>query len=243
MPRLAQEPLDCFVLFSSIAGLFGNAGQSDYAYGNAYLDAFAHRREELRRAGRRSGRTLSLNWPLWSEGGLQGNLRNGRTEALGLVPLDRQTGLQIFETALPAVRYRSGVASGAAKRSAPYCWSVLRKRRRNKAFTLPLRQTPKSVRQTRNRSDELSDSAVRSLDENGTRQIRPAESLEKYGFDSIMAVEFSQQLERDFGELSKTLLFEYPTLEALAGYFLENHSERLATLGRTHLRKSSPRRG
>ena len=95
-----DEPLDCFVLFSSIAGLFGNAGQSDYAYGNAYLDAFAHQREELRRADRRSGRTLSLNWPLWTDGGLQGNLRNGRTEALGLVPLDRHTGLQIFETAL-----------------------------------------------------------------------------------------------------------------------------------------------
>ena len=48
-----------------------------------------------------------------------------------------------------------------------------------------------------------------------------------------MAVEFSQQLERDFGELSKTLLFEYPTLEALAGYFLENHSERLTALFRS----------
>jgi hypothetical protein len=35
-------------------------------------------------------------------------------------------------------------------------------------------------------------------------------------------VEFSQQLEKDFGALSKTLLFEYPTLAALAGYLLEN---------------------
>ena len=96
----SQEPLDCFVLFSSIAALFGNAGQSDYAYGNAYLDAFAHRREELRRAGQRSGRTLSLNWPLWRDGGLRGKLGSGRTEALGLVPLERDTGLQIFETAL-----------------------------------------------------------------------------------------------------------------------------------------------
>ncbi len=42
----SREPLDCFILFSSTAGLLGNVGQSDYAYSNAYLDAFAHRRRE-----------------------------------------------------------------------------------------------------------------------------------------------------------------------------------------------------
>ncbi|MCP3995576.1 MAG: SDR family NAD(P)-dependent oxidoreductase, partial [bacterium] len=61
----ADEPLDFMVLFSSITGLIGNRGQCDYAWGNAFMDAFAHRRIALTREGRRRGQTLSINWPLW----------------------------------------------------------------------------------------------------------------------------------------------------------------------------------
>ena len=49
----ADDPLDLFVAFSSLAGAVGNAGQSDYAFANAYLDAFVERRERLRAAGLR----------------------------------------------------------------------------------------------------------------------------------------------------------------------------------------------
>ena len=35
------EPLDFFVMFSSTASIFGNIGQSDYAYANSFMDAYA----------------------------------------------------------------------------------------------------------------------------------------------------------------------------------------------------------
>ena len=54
------------VMFSSTAGVWGNAGQSDYAYANAVLDGKARRR-----AGA-GGRTLTINWPLWRDGGMNG---------------------------------------------------------------------------------------------------------------------------------------------------------------------------
>src|SRR5258705_5634217 len=65
-----DEKLDFFVLFSSVAGVLGNVGQSDYAYANHFLDSFAERRESLRKTQQRSGRTLSIDWPLWAEGGM-----------------------------------------------------------------------------------------------------------------------------------------------------------------------------
>ena len=243
----SQEPLDCFILFSSIAALFGSAGQSDYAYANAYLDAFAHRREELRRVGQRSGRTLSLNWPLWRDGGLQGKLGSGRTEALGLVPLERGPGLQIFETALTSGEAQVwGTVGSRDKIRALLLESSTRTTDKQSALPSPSVNAGAKVG-TQNPDLELSNELKNyliqqfaALTKMEPRQIRSAEPLEKYGFDSIMAVEFSQQLERDFGDLSKTLLYEYPTLEELAGYFQENHRERLAEMWQRHHPESPP---
>ena len=54
--------------------------------------------------------------------------------------------------------------------------------------------------------------------------------LENYGIDSILAINLTQQLEKTFGSLSKTLFFEYQSIAALSEYFVKSHSTRLATL-------------
>ena len=43
-----DDPLDCFLLFSSLVAFFGNAGQADYAYANSFLHGFADWREAQR---------------------------------------------------------------------------------------------------------------------------------------------------------------------------------------------------
>ncbi|MCP5045916.1 MAG: SDR family NAD(P)-dependent oxidoreductase, partial [bacterium] len=52
------------VLCSSLTALTGAPGQGDYTAANAFLDAFAAER------GRVGLRTLSINWPAWSEVGM-----------------------------------------------------------------------------------------------------------------------------------------------------------------------------
>ena len=229
----SQEPLDYFILFSSTAGLLGNAGQSDYAYANAYLDAFAHKREELRRAGRRCGRTLSLNWPLWREGGMQGALEGTAADALGLLLLERSAGLEIFEQALTSHEVQVWGCAGD----------------RGKIRTRLLERRPQTQRKKSVPSDpilpaasispravtpsQIIDYLIRQFAEVTKlplAQIHADEPIENYGVDSIMVTTFAQMLERDLGELSKTLLFEYPTIEALADHLLKNHAATFAAL-------------
>ena len=54
------------------------------------------------------------------------------------------------------------------------------------------------------------------------------EPFEKYGIDSIMIVNLNRALEKVFGDLPKTLFFEYQTLQALTEYFINNHFAVLA---------------
>lgn len=68
---LADQPLDVFVLFSSVSALLGLPGQVDYAAANAYLDAFAHQNTLD------GTPTLAINWSAWSEVGLAAQMATG----------------------------------------------------------------------------------------------------------------------------------------------------------------------
>ncbi|WP_406729650.1 SDR family NAD(P)-dependent oxidoreductase [Streptomyces sp. GD-15H] len=115
-----EQPLELFVCFSSIAGAFGNPGQCDYAAANAFMDAYAAHRDRLVGAGLRSGRTVSVGWPLWDEGGMgaEDSVRR-QLRATGLAPLDTVRGLEALRFALAdeGVREDAGLLVVAGDRT------------------------------------------------------------------------------------------------------------------------------
>src|SRR5690606_10017021 len=115
---IGAEPLDFFLLFSSLSGAFGNPGQADYATANAFLDGFAEAREARRAAGACQGRTLAIAWPLWRAGGMRMDSASERlmTRTTGLVPLETADGLATIHAALAGNEARLLVAPGDAAR-------------------------------------------------------------------------------------------------------------------------------
>ncbi|XXB81111.1 SDR family NAD(P)-dependent oxidoreductase [Chromobacterium sp. CV08] len=97
-----QDPLDFFIMFSSIVGVAGHAGQSDYAAANAFQLEFAELRNAQCATSERSGATRAIAWSYWRDGGMR---MSGQDASLvrsrwGLTPLATEAGRALFDQAL-----------------------------------------------------------------------------------------------------------------------------------------------
>ncbi|WP_198863560.1 acyl carrier protein [Bacillus velezensis] len=61
-------------------------------------------------------------------------------------------------------------------------------------------------------------------------KINVLEPFESYGIDSILIMSLTRVLEKSFGELSKTLFYEYRNLKELTDYFLNHYSETIINM-------------
>jgi len=88
-----NQPLEFFVLFSSVASLLGFPGQGNHSAANAFLDGLAHHRQSMGLPG------LSINWGAWDKVGKAASLSNqnqNRMLTKGISPISTEGGLQIL---------------------------------------------------------------------------------------------------------------------------------------------------
>ncbi|MYZ38878.1 MULTISPECIES: type I polyketide synthase, partial [unclassified Streptomyces] len=229
--------LTAFVVFSSLAGVLGGAGQGNYAAGNAFLDALIERRRAEGLPG------TSLAWGPWERpsgttGGMTGALADSEAERLsrsGVPPLPVEQGVALFDTALASgeavlVPVRLDLPVLRAQGEVPHVLrSLIRTRARRAAVSGSA--TAGGLAQRLGRLDEtdridLLLDLVRAqvalvLGHAGGQDIDAGRAFRELGFDSLTAVELRNRLTTVTGlRLPATLVFDYPTVRHLVTYIL-----------------------
>ncbi|MGW2052249.1 SDR family NAD(P)-dependent oxidoreductase, partial [Streptomyces sp. NPDC001858] len=231
--------LSAFVLFSSVSATLGLAGQTNYAAGNAFLDALAQHRH-------RQGRpAVSLGWGLWEQGtGLTGRLGDADRQRMlrgGLRPLPTDEALALLDLALGADRphlvpaWLDTAALHDAEPPALLRGLVSAPADRTAADRTSAEREPQGARLPVDRLRHLSDHdrelTVRRLVQteiatvlgrSGPGDVAPDRGFMELGFDSLTALELRRRLADRTGlALTATVTFDHPSASALTRHLLE----------------------
>ena len=231
------QPLDFFVLFSSLAAVLGSPGQSTYAAGNAALAAVAHHRQ------RRGLPALCLDWGPWAGTGMAarlGDRERARFATLGLTPFTPADGVAAFaelltrpEAQLAAVQLDPRVLlANFAGRTPPL---LRRLAGRATAGTDPSERTIdlRTIAPAARPATILAGLTARlksALDLAPGETLASDQSLTALGFDSLTAIELKTWIAGEF-------TVEIP-LQDLAGYSLDSLAR--AILAALHLDETIP---
>jgi acyl transferase domain-containing protein/acyl carrier protein len=231
----AHDPLDFFVLFSSAAAVLGSAGQASYGAANAFQDALAHRRSSQMLPA------VSVGWGAWANTGMTARLEDrdrARRLQRGLGDMEPDRALDALRLALQN--------DGAHVVIAPIDWSMfeqsnvlagrpffatLRGERGSPANRVEINgkgsgflerwdATPAAMRRSLLLT-HIRNEVIRVLGLDPNQSIAPRQPLNELGLDSLLAVELRNALSSTLGyALPATLLFDYPTSEALAEFLM-----------------------
>ena len=227
-----DDALDMFAMFSSAAGPLGNAGQAGYAYASSFLDAFAGWREQLRRTGERAGATYSLDWPLWSDGGMgvDGEILDFFDAAYGIRPLATRTGLDAMaamlcgpssQTLFVAGDGRKMAAQLGAGDIAPSAEPVPPATGAD-VPTSPAQDTSGALR-------DLVVAAVAEIVKLEPERVDLDADIGGYGFDSLSFTRLANRFNDTLGvDVTPALFFEYTSVADIAAHLLDEFPAEVA---------------
>ncbi|WP_139487918.1 SDR family NAD(P)-dependent oxidoreductase [Brevibacillus dissolubilis] len=227
--------LDFFALFSSVTAGWGNPGQADYAAANAFMDAYASERHELTQINQRHGKTLSINWPLWKEGGMRVDIQTEQMmkQNMGMTPMNTKNGIQAFYQAISTGKPQIMAVEGELSRIRQALVLHTEAEASSEEATVTTASTSGS--DTQALLAKVQAILVQALSEQmkvPSEDIDIEEELESYGLDQIMLTEWLSTLNQQYGlELKVEVFREYVTLRHFAAYLVEEYRDAIAVHG------------
>ncbi|MGA5227273.1 SDR family NAD(P)-dependent oxidoreductase, partial [Streptomyces koyangensis] len=221
-----------FVLFSSIVGVLGNAGQANYAAANAYLDAVAEQR-------RAEGLPVtSVAWGPWADAGMAtADVLTDRMSHDGLAPMDPDTAVAALRAAVTEgaphatvldVDWRAYASAMTAARPSPLIGDLPEVRRALEATaatapdTHALRDRLRGLapaEQDRLLTDLVRAEVATALRHSSPEAVDVSRAFKDLGFDSLTAVEVRNRITAATDvKLPTTLLFDHPNTTAVVAH-------------------------
>ncbi|WP_410606950.1 beta-ketoacyl synthase N-terminal-like domain-containing protein [Amycolatopsis sp. lyj-109] len=239
LDELTREPaLDAFVVFSSASGVFGSAGQGNYAAANAYLDAVVANRRAAGLPG------TSLAWGLWEQAdGMTAHLGGAdqaRANRGGVQAISPAEGMDLFDAAPDGlvVPVKLDLRKTRAGATVPHLLRGLVRAGRQQArpaSTVDKGPAGRLAGLAPAEQEALLLDVVRAqvalvLGHAGPEAVRAETAFKDTGFDSLTSVELRNRLREATGlKLPATLVFDYPTPVALARYLRAELGDPMAT--------------
>ena len=221
-----KHNLEHFVMFSSVASVFGTHGQSNYAAANSFLDNLATFR---RKQGLCS---LSINWGPWANIGMAKDIK---PRVDGLAKLSPKVAMELFDVLMKQdspeqilvidIKWNNTFAQHGMKLVfLENFWRESKLPQHTKSPDLLDLNSLSLLESSALKEyflallqDQLK--LILQLD----RDILPTQNFFEQGMDSLMAIELRNNLQVVFGDninLSQTILFELSTLQELAEYLV-----------------------
>ena len=229
-------PTACSILFSSVAALLGSPGQANYSASNAVLDALSDFQQSM------GTKTVSIQWGAWAEGGMAVASEQTKlaVERMGMQMVQPRDGMCALSSILEL-----GSTSISTLAAVPFVWDIFLGRLfevpqmfvEYSTFWEPPSDTKSQIVTSKKERSKPQKKARRKLATKTLglpsmepliqdavksvlgRAIEVDVPLMEAGLDSLGTVELKNALESLCGsELPATLVFDYPTVSALAAH-------------------------
>lgn len=233
---LVGRGLDFLCHFSSSSAVLGDFGPCAYAIANRFQ--MAHARYAAPAA---NGKRLAINWPLWKDGSFgfgDEAATDFYLQSSGQRVLQTQEALDLLEALLAEPQPQQLVLCGEPAplhRLLTNAGVPVNEQARAQA------QDPLSIASAEpavvDDNDPLAPRLLRHLRallgasvKLPLERVSAETRLDEYGFDSMLAMQMTNELEKVFGSLPKTLFFEHRDLASLGRHLLQAHRPAVARM-------------